>query len=255
MDESFFAGVKIEEVELSTGARVGLPVRYLDWTVIMAHFPVPAGAVRRLLPTPKLKPAPLVPGTAMLSIVAMEYRQIIDMAPYNELGIMVPVLYEPGVNVPGLPLLFPDRFRRFGLYVHHLPVTTQAAYDFGVEIWGYPKFVAEIRFEEAGDVRRCQLRAEGQDILTLEVKKIATKATPMNFHSYTVKDGRLLRTLIQTQGQVGVTRFRGGASCTLGEHPVAEELRALGMGRTAVQCLYGTGVQSMLHPASERLPL
>jgi hypothetical protein len=149
---------------------------------MMAHFPAPAGAVRRLLPTQKLKPAQLVPGAAMLSIVAMEYRQITDMAPYNELGGMAPVLYEPGVNIPGLPLLFPDRFRRFGLYVHYLPVTTQAAYDFGVEIWGYPKFVAEIRFEEAGDVRRCQLRAEGKDILTLQVKKIATKAAPMNFY-------------------------------------------------------------------------
>lgn len=47
---------------------------------------------------------------------------------------MVPVLYEPTVNIPGLPLLFPHWFKRFGLYIHHLPVTTQAAYDFGDEI-------------------------------------------------------------------------------------------------------------------------
>lgn len=255
MEEIFFAGVNIEQVELSTGVRIGLPVRYYDWSAIMAHFPVPAAAVRKLLPTNKLKPAQLVPGTAILSLVAMEYRQIADVDPYNEFGIMVPVLYEPTVNIPGLPLLFPHWFKRFGLYIHHLPVTTQAAYDFGVEIWGYPKIVAEIRFEDVGQLRRCQLRAEGKDILALEVKKFDTRAKPMNLYSYTVKNGQLLRTLIQTQGQFGIARFRGGASYTLGDHPIADELQALGMGKKAVECLWAPQVQSMLHPASERLPL
>ena len=41
----------------------------------------------------------------------------------------------------------------------------------------------------------------------------------------------------------------------LGDHPIAEDLRALGMGETAVERLYAPQVQSMLHPASERLPL
>lgn len=255
MDETFFAGVKIEEAELSTGVRIGLPVRYYDWSVIMAHFPAPAAKVRKLLPSDKLKPALLMPGTAVVSFAAFEYRQIADVAPYNEFGIMVPVLYKPAVNIPGLPLLFPHWFKRFGLYVHHLPVTTQEAYDFGVELWGYPKFVAEISFEDEGEMRRCRLRAEGKDVMTFEVKKLATRTRLMNYYSYTVKDGQLLKTLIQTKEQSGITRFRGGASYTLGDHPIAEELRSLGMGKTAVERLYAPQVQSMLHPAGERLPL
>lgn len=255
MEETLFAGVTIEQVTLSTGVRIGLPVRYYEWSAIMAHFPASVAAVRKLLPTDKLKPAQLVPGTAILSMVAIEYRRIADVAPYNEFGIMVPVLYEPTVNIPGLPLLLPHWFRRFGLYVHHLPVTTQAAYDFGVEIWGYPKIVAEICFEDVGQMRRCRLRADGKDIVTLEVVKLATRARSMDFYSYTIKDGRLLRTRIQTQGQFGIARFRGGASYTLGDHPIAEELRALGMGKTAVERLWAPQVQSMLHPAGERLSL
>jgi hypothetical protein len=255
MDETFFDGVEIDQVTLSTGFRIGLPVRYYDWSVIMAHFPAPAAAVQKLLPTNKLKPANLVPGTAILSLVAMEYRQIADVTPYNEFGIMVPVLYDPTVNIPGLPLLFPHWFKRLGLYIHHLPVTTQAAYDFGVEIWGYPKIVADISFEDIGDVRRCRLRADGRDVVTLEVDTLATTARPLNYYSYTVKDGRLLKTLIQARGQVGIARFRGGASYTLGDHPIAEELRAVGMGTTAIERLYAPQVQSMLHRAGERLPL
>jgi Acetoacetate decarboxylase (ADC) len=255
MDNSFFAGVSAEQVKLSNGVRIGLPVRYYDWSGIMAHFPVPTAALKKLLPTNKLKPVQLVPGTAILSLAAMEYRQIADVAPYNEFGIMVPVLYEPTVNILGLPLLFPHWFKRFGLYVHHLPVTTQSAYDFGVEIWGYPKIIAQISFEETNQSRRCRLQAEGKDIVTLEIKKMATKAGAMNYYTYTVKDGQLLMTKIQAQGQIGIARFRGGAAYTLGDHPIAEKLRALGLGETAVERLYAPQVQSMLHPASERLPL
>jgi len=60
--------------------------------------------------------------------------------------------------------------------------------------------------------RRCQLRAEGEDIGTLEVEKTATKARTINYRTYTVKDGHLLKTLIQAQWQFGIARFRGGAS-------------------------------------------
>src|ERR1035441_3540784 len=164
MDEAFFADVRLEQVELSSGLRIELPIRYQDWSAIMAHFPVPEAAVRKLLPSSRLKPVLFVPGTAILSMVAMEYRQIIGLAPYNEFGIMVPVLYEPKVSIPGFPLLFPHWFKKAGLYVHHLPVTTQAAYELGIEVWGYPKIVAEIVFEDIGQARRCRLRAEGKDI-------------------------------------------------------------------------------------------
>jgi hypothetical protein len=64
----------------------------------------------------------------------------------------------------GLDLLFPHRFPRFGLYVHHLPVTTQEAYDFGVELWGYPRFLCQITFEEDEGARRCRLAVDGQEV-------------------------------------------------------------------------------------------
>jgi hypothetical protein len=255
VESVLFADVRVDERELSTGARIGLPVRYYDWSAIMAHFPTPAGALRRLLPTDRLRPAELLPGTGVLTMAAMEYRRIADVGAYNEFAIMVPVLYEPTVAIPGLPLLFPDRFQSFGLYVHHLPVTTQEAYDFGVELWGYPKFVAEIGFEDTPRTRRCRLRAEGKSVVTLEVAASATRARPMDLFSYTVKDGRLLRTRIQAQGQMSIVRFRGGATCDLGDHPIAEELRTLGMGRTAIERLYAPRIESLLHPASVRLAL
>ncbi|MCL7455292.1 MAG: acetoacetate decarboxylase family protein [Anaerolineae bacterium] len=255
MDNGFFEDIELHETELSTGKRIRLPVRFFEWSSIMAHFPAPASNLRRLLPSDRLKPALLAPGTGILTLVAMEYKRISDVAPYNELGIAIPVLYEPAVNVPALPLLFPHRFPRFGLYIHHLPVTTQEAYDYGVELWGYPKFVAEITFEEDDGARRCRLRADGQDVLTVVVDKRPTRLKSLDYHTYTVLDGQLLHTRLQTQGQTGTARFQGGASFALGDHPIADELRSLEARPRPVEVMYSYGIQSLLHPAAQRLPL
>jgi len=244
MDETFFAGIKTEEIEIS-GVRITFPIRYFDSSTIAASFSAPAAKVQEALPSDKLKPVQFMPGTAAIALAAMEYRHIDSLAPYNEFGIMVPVVYQTADNVPGLP----------GLYVLHLPVTTEEARLGGVEIYGYPKFIAEISFEDADEIHRCRVRAEGKDIITLEVRKLAREPQSSEFCTYTVKDGQLLRTLVQQQGQVGASDVRGGASYTLGDHPIAEELRALGMDKTSVLHQYAPQLQSMLHLPGERLPL
>jgi hypothetical protein len=260
LDKNFFSGATIEKVALSTGGRIGLPVRYYDFSWMGAFFTASAAEVLRLLPSNKLKPILLLPGTTMVALTAFEYRKISDVEPYNEFAVSIPVQYDPAMNVPGLPLLFhpllsPQWYKKIGMYVHHLPVTTKAARDFGVELWGYPKIIAEISFEDVGERRLCRLRAKGIDIVTLEIKKLAAKARSISFYTYTVKDGQILRTLVQTQGQYNITRLPGGASYTLSEHPIADELKALKMGKTAVGCVYAPQVQSLLHSASEFLPL
>lgn len=255
MDETFFAGVETKEVRLSTGSQIGLPVRYYDWSAILAHFPAPARKVQELLPSPRLKPVLFLPGTALVSLAAMEYRRISDVAPYNEVAVMIPVLYQPRVNIPGMPLFLPQFFKGFGMYVHRLPVTTKEAYDFGTEIWGYPKFVADITFGETNELRRCSLRADGKDVLTLEVRKWPTKVMSINYYTYTVKDGQLLKTPVQARGHYGIARFKGGASYTLGNHPMAEELRRVGIGKNALESQYAPRLQSTLCAAESRLPL
>lgn len=255
MEKDFFAGVELERRELPSGTVMELPVRYYDWAAMMAHFPAPVARLRELLPSPRLEPALLMPGTGLLTLAAFEYRDLACFPPYNEFAVCIPVQYEPAINVPALPLLWPQWSGTFGLYVHHLPVTTEAAREFGVEVWGYPKFVAEIRFEETDQARRCLLRAQGKDILTLEVEKMPTRERSLNYYSYTVKNEQLLKTHIEVQGEAGMVRFKGGATFALGEHPIAAELAALGAGEKASECLYAPRVQSILHAAEKRLPL
>jgi 15-cis-phytoene desaturase len=253
----FFDGVEPETVEVNVENRrwrFELPQRYYDWSFMMAHFPASARKVRQLLPSEKLEPVLLVPGIAIVSMAAFQYRDMATLAPYNELAIMVPVRRQPAVNIPAVPLLFPQWFRDLGFYVRHLPVTTQEARDVGVAVWGFPKIVSDITFDEADGTRRCRWRHQGQDVLTLNVRVRETTPRDMDFIAYTVKDRFLLRTLVQTRGEYAQGRFRRGASYTLGDHPIAAELRELGIWGVAVEWLYVPRAQSLLHRGSERLP-
>jgi hypothetical protein len=254
MDKDFFAGVETTEFVAHTGERVELPIRYVDLSAIFCSFTASAERLRELLPSKKLRPALMTPGRGVISFAAFEYRELVDWPGYNEVGVSIPVLYEPAVNIPALPLLVPQWFSSFGLYVHHLPVTTERAREGGVAIWGYPKFVAEITFDETEESLRCRLRAEGKDIITLEVQKLATGSRSMDWYTYTAKDAELLRTRIQIQGEIGASLLRGGAMYTLGDHPIADELRSLEVGDTAVQRIYAPQLQAMLHAVEKRLP-
>ena len=53
---------------------------------------------------------------------------------------------------------------------------------------------------------------------------------------------------------MGISMLRGGATYTLGDHPIADELRSLDMGDRAVQYIYAPQLQSMLYPGEKRLP-
>lgn len=254
MDKGFFAGVETKEYVSSTGERVELPVRYLDFSAMIGAFTASADKLRGLLPSRKLKPALFTPGKGVIAFSAFEHRELVDIPAYNEFGISIPVVYEPRVNIPGLSLLAPQWFKTYGLYVHHLPVTTELARDGGIEIWGFPKFLAEITFEETGDSLRCRLRAEGKDIIALEGEKLATKPRSVEWPTYTVKGDELLKTRTQVQGEMGISMLRGGVTYTLGDHPIAHELRSLDLGDKAVQYIYAPRLQSLLYPGEQRLP-
>ena len=228
-----------------TGVHLSTPNHYLDWSMMSASFPVPVAKIKEKLPSKNLIPVQSAPGTATIVLKAIEVRQIRGYPPYNEFAVEVPVVYEVAGKAAGLP----------GSYVLHMPVTTEEARWGGVEIYGMPKFIAEIRFEDVGEVRRCKVQAEGKAIITLEVKKLVTKPQSWDWYLYGVRDGQLLRTLFQIQGQRGTTEVRGGALYTLGNHPIAEELRSLEIDNTSIAHEYAPQLQGLLNPPGERLPL
>jgi len=251
-----FSGQPFTRIDVEVGNRthsVELPQRYYDFGFIMAHFPAPSWKVRRLLPSRHLQPVMVVPGLALVSIAAFEYRDMEDLEPYNEVAVMVPVRHDPAINVPLLPLLFTEAYKDLGFYIHCLPVTTQQACDVGVGLWNFPKTVETITFMESPTTRECQWSRDGNVILTLEVRKGSPRTRAISYVAYPRKDDAIVRTLDQTRGQYFQTLFPGGARLRLGAHPLADELRKIGMIPLAFGRTYVPHAQSLLHGPWERL--
>ena len=251
--QPFPDGIPVEEYEVTVGGRmrvVELPQRYYDWSFTMAHFPAPTRRVRELLPDDRLVAVELVPGIAVVSLAAFEYRRMATLQPYNEVAVMVPVRYEPDRNIPLLPMLWPDRFD-VGFWVHHLPVTTQEACDVGIGVWGLPKVVADdITFRDVGWMRRCELREDGEHVLTLSAMMGETRYEARPYYAFSVLDGELLKTLVDTRGQYYTWYVPGRASFSLGRHEVSEALRELEVENLAIAGLFAFTAKSRLHPGT-----
>jgi hypothetical protein len=221
-----------------SGREVTLPVVVRDASSGAATYLVSASAARRLLPGPELDVVELLPGRALFSIACIDYRDN-DLGDYNEvsLAFFVRLRRDP----PGIPYLGAalDLARsRIATYIHRLPVDQRFTCEAGRGIWGFPKTVDEIRFEDEDGRRRCRLAMDGRHVLTFALARGGARAlpdTPMVTYSYI--DGALHRTRF-VSGADGVGIHLGGADLELGEHPVADELRSLGLPRRALMTVW-----------------
>lgn len=250
-------GVAVERKPITMRGRtrpvlVEVPQRYYDASVMMAHFPACARRIQELvratLQSDTVTPVRLAPGIGVVSLAAIDYRRPSSLARYKEVAIMMPILPRGDFHFPAWPFLAPASYPDLGFHIQHLPVTTDDACEAGLQLWNFPKFKAKITFRDLGWTRRCDLHAEDDTrILSLSVRISLTRTGTKNLLAYSRKDGRLLRTLIESQAQYDETHFSGGAWVSLGDHPIAEELRKLSMLNVAVGRLYAPFAKSRLN--------
>ena len=104
------------------GREVTLPVVIRDAASAVATYLVPSAAARRLLPGPELDVVELLPGRALFSIAAIDYRDN-DLGDYNEVSLAL-FVHRRGERA-GVPYLGPalDFMRnRVATYIWKLPV-------------------------------------------------------------------------------------------------------------------------------------
>jgi hypothetical protein len=255
MKEQFLEQVQHFKILQTASGPIKVPILYRDVSSMWVYFSAPFNKIQSILPSDRLKPISLGNGKALYGVVCFEYPNT-TVGPYNEIGIGVPCRLDPVINIPILPALF-DRFFSVGFYIHHLPVTTQIAYDAGVDLWGLPKFIAHIKFEDTPTHRRCSLQADSKDILTLEVKHPDQPLTldAYNFHIFSVKDNLLLKTRIQTSGHVWSTRETNSARLHLGNHPLSDELRNLQLDTKPLKTIIYRETQVILPEANNQYTL
>jgi hypothetical protein len=225
-----------------------LPILYYDASNVVALFSASATGAERLLRGTGLVPELGVLGDGTSALAALAFYQYRDtsLGAYHEVGTAI--LARPRdararqLRGPlGLAELFaPMRWRTTGLFVVDLPVTTAAADAAGRDIWGYPKFVTDISFLLRGrDVESTVYEpgptsgAHHAPIVTLRGQAGPGVRVPSpSLVTYTMLDGRLLRTCIDVRGSMNL-RFAGSVKLEVGPcaHRMAENLRTLGLAR------------------------
>ncbi len=254
MEGQFFAGIEQKTLEI-TGGTCNVPILYRDISVIIATFSAPTLKLKQLLPTSKLVPVEMFPGRGLLGFLAADYRDT-SIGPYKEFMIIIPARYRPRFNPPLLPALRMGASLSMEAFIWQLPITSEVGMHAGIDIWGLPKFMAEIDFTEDEKTISCDLSEGGKRILTLEMKKHpARMKTYFDFTMFSVKDNELLRTHVQGISPSLGRSFRpGGASLVLGEHPLCREIREVAPGK-AMMTIYLPKGQLILPEAQERMPL
>lgn len=210
-------------------AEIELPIRYWRTDCFMGLFSADLGAVRELLPSGRLHPVRVSGGRAAVAIAVFNYLET-GVGPYGEIAVS-PLCTLDRPAPPLLPLAA-GYLRGMSGFVAHLPVTSRIAREAGRRIWGYPKFVTDMDFDLRPESQRVEMSEAGREILSLEVRRrghVALDSAPLT--TYTVHDGRLVRTSIAMRGHVATGIGPASGELLLGDHPVGREIADLGIGR------------------------
>lgn len=214
------------------------PVLYFRDDAFALFYTADKHAVEALMPTRRLHPVCLPGNRALLGVVVFNYLDT-SIGPYGEVGVIVPVVHGQKPPPLLLPALMEGRYPGFGSLVIHLPVTDQTARDAGRGEWGYPKFVADMRFTITPEAMTCDLSEGGRDILTLHVVRQGFLLRDKNpLITYSVRNRNLIETVIPSKASFRMAINPKGSFLKLGDHTVAQGLAGLGLARKPLLSRY-----------------
>jgi hypothetical protein len=209
-----------------TGRRMALPVRFLDMRMVGGVFSLPPHQAQQLVAHDRFVPWVADDGQARCHVTALEYRKVDILYPYNELAVMIPG------SLRGV-----DRETPLHAYLH-LPVTTEDARWTGVEIYGFPKYLATIDFREAEHEVVSSLELVGREALALRVTKGPARDDDWMVYNLTFLDGEPMLSTFHGTGQRYTSDFHGGARLRWGEHEMVQGLRSAQIELTSVSHFY-----------------
>lgn len=205
-----------------------MPVEVRDAAAAVAYYLVPARPSQALIAPSGLRVAEILPRRALCTIGTMDYRDN-DLGQYHELAITF-FVHAPGARSwPAVGAAAAMLRGGLPVYIHQLPVDAEFSCEAGRGIWGFPKFMSSIDISRDHGLETSTLLVEGRHVLTQRARLGGGRVFGERPQaSFALRDGMLYRTPSTMSGErVG---FRlGGARIELGDHPIAHELRSLGL--------------------------
>ncbi len=204
-----------------------LPILYFRDDLFLLFYTVNADRARAAMPSENLHPVVLPGGRALLAVGAFNYIDT-SIGSYGEVAVVLPAVHGRKPLCGVMPALKEGDYPDFGLVVLHLPVTRQVARDAGRGVWGYTKFVADMDFAITPEHLECAMEEDGRHILTMRAPRRGMfRKDRRPLVTYSVKEGRLMRTVIPATGSFRMALKPSDAVLELGDHPLADTIREL----------------------------
>jgi hypothetical protein len=215
------------------------PVFVRDASLGICLFAVPLASAERLLPGQAYKPLAFLPGQALLGLSCADHRDG-DLGVHRAVSLFVvsrPAQLPFGLG-PGYGALAMLR-RRLPAFVFQHVVSDAESKARAAGLWGFPSAVQPIELDREGERVSCQLVMHGRHVLTMAWPTSAEGTMPASrFEWLSYIDGVPHRIVGERSGE-GVARGRGRrVELLLGDHPLADRLRRLGLPKRPLSSLW-----------------
>lgn len=211
------------------GERLVYPTEFRDGCSAAGLFVVKSAVANGYIAESGFKLAEIAPGRGIMVLTGVKYLDS-DCGAYLETAIAFFVRpYDRKPRVPYASTWLDIVRGKAPTFTWNLQVTTPLSRDAGIFMWGFPKTIADIRFENEAGQAAFELRMDDQRVYEYSVKASGSvNPSPVTSSVYSIWEGAPhVSYLTQTYEGAGY-RPRGG-ELRLGDHPLVDRLRALGI--------------------------
>lgn len=231
------------------------PTFYGNVTQSVGIFLCSYEKAKNLMPHKNLLPVKMGFGRTLVIFSCYEYINVHQVASYNEIAMTIPVMANPFINIPLLPMVLSSMFKKFGYYVFSMPVTSLENQIRGHKIWGLPKTVQEIScINEDGYHISSAKEDTGEEYFKLKVPVTGVKSElDEKGYLYSKLNNKMIRAETCFKGQYNINKYMKrlisydkteNSYLTLGDTPNGRILKDLEIDSQPFQFRYAENVSS-----------
>jgi hypothetical protein len=219
---------KLTNIDISFGAI------YRDWSFYLVELRADYQKVTDILSKRHLKPKEVAPGETRIQIVACDMKDVQILGSYHEVSIQVPVdVVDASTD---------------GQFAHlYLPVTTEAARWAGVDITGFPKFIAQIDIEKEENRVNCRLGKDDEPIMQFGIENVSGDPKQLIWDFYGTREGKTLLTTFKFKGLIYENQDSPEAMISFGSHPLSGNIKKLLLSEEVVRIVIGNNLTGDLN--------
>lgn len=195
-----------------TGMDLSFDVHYRDISQYLIEMRARYEPIRKWFDDKGWTPLEVSSGETKVMINFLDLKKVPLLGPYKEVSIHVPI--EP----------FDES--KYDTFAHlYLPVTSEAARWGGVDINGFPKFLADIDIRLDKGMMYGSLVESGKKVMDIQVKDGSSKENELRWDIYGYRKGKVTSTTFEMKGSYLEREPSNEDKITLGDHKISEELR------------------------------